>query len=271
MGCSNSNVREKEKDTKPANDSKNIPAQKSQSKSEEEIKIIKGAEKFYSGVLADNASFYGESLFTNQEQVDEFKSSIASQVLLIMDNGNGGKPKNIKNVKNDSDPFLNGEVKIDFSRQRLIVCRGSCLSSIEEKEGKISITFDNVTMVRENYYYAYVVNSRLYELDLGINNDGMYNNNVIIDQRPINNNRIIEQRPINNNVIIEQRVINKNVIIEQRPINNNDNIENNHNLVDEEFCEPPDEYADGNKENNINNEYGKEVYAEGENNDYEEA
>lgn len=277
MGCSNSNVREnekekaKEKESKPVSENKDTSAQKTQIKSGE-VPKVKGAEKFYSGVLADNATFHGQILFTNQDQLEDFKRSIATQVVHLMDNGDGGKPNNVKYVKNDTDPFLNGEAKIDFSRQRLIVCRGSCLSTIEEKYGRIVVTFGRATMVRENYYYAYVINSVLNDwLDEGINYEEEYDNNVIIDQRPINNNVIIEQRPINNNVIIEQRVINNNVIIEQRPINNNEDLEHKPNVVEEEFSEPPDEYADGNKEKYNNNEYENEEYAEGENNDYEEA
>jgi hypothetical protein len=146
-------------------------------------------------------------------------------------------------------------VKVDFSRQRLIICRGSCLLSIEERNEKLFIVFDNDTMVRENYYYAYLVNSTLYEIDY---DDNCYNNSsAMIEQRPINNNIIIEQRPINKNIIIEQRVINNNVII-----NNEENnyIEENNNYNEynkEEFAE-----ENNNKNNN-------EEYAEGE--DYEEA
>lgn len=285
MGCSGSNVRGGTNESKKPPVSETVENKEDLAKKNppssgiDEVKV-KGAVNFYSGILADNSSFLGEKLYNSQDQVNEFKNSIANQKVEYTDKGIGVKP-GVKYVKNDTDPFLNGEVKVDFSKQRLIVCQGSRLSSIEEKNGKISVEFDNVTMVRGNYYYAYVINSKLNELDLGENRAEMfdeqrpYNDNMIIEQRPINN-RIIEQRPINNriivqkhinnNIVIEQRPINDNMIIEQRPINDNMIIEQK--PINEEFCEEPVEYADNN--NNYNDGYNNEEYAEGEE-EYEEA
>jgi hypothetical protein len=232
MGCSGSNVK-----GNTTNEIKKPPVSSSQENPEGDRKapssgvdevIAKGAVNFYSGILADNSSFYGEKLYTNQDQLSEFLDAIATQKVEYIDKGARVKP-GVKYVKNNTDAFLNGQAKIDFSKQRLIVCQGSRLSSIEEKNGQISVVFDNVTMVRGNHYYAYVVDSQLDELDLGENftkNDNMMIeqrpiNNRVIEQRPINN-RIIEQRPVNNKrMIIEQRPNNDNMIIEQRPINDN--------------------------------------------------
>lgn len=283
MGCSGSNVKPSaDENKKPSpNDAKeeNQGAKNPPSSGVGEIQV-KGAQSFYTGILADNGMFYGNKLFVNQDEVNDFKNSIATQKVEYIDRGEGVMP-GVKYVKNDTDAFLQGQVKVDFSRQRLIICQGSRLSSIEEKNNKLLIKFDTVTMVRENYYYAYVVNSKLNELDFEsdrpreFEDQTVHNRNMVIEQRPINNrvieqrpmnNRIIEQRPVNNR-IIEQRPINDNEFIEQRPINDNEYNEQMP-VNNEEFTEEPVEYAD--KKVVDDQEYAQEDHAEGEY-EYEEA
>lgn len=180
----NNNNLEEEHDYKKGNDYVNEQNNYIAYESEPELKPDDFIIEIFNGILADDSDFRGEVLIQSDEELPNFKNSIARKRIQFIDNGDGVMP-GVSYVDNDTDAFLNDLVVCDFSYQRLLVLKGAKAKEIlvdYEGEPHIVVNYSKQSK-RENEYWAYLINSEVNDLVIG--NDKPFH---IIEQRPNNYN-----------------------------------------------------------------------------------